>query len=138
MIPSTPTDAQNQEEKYSFFSEEFLTAFTKSLKASLIAEKTNLDIVELIQLCCIGDEEAWDQFIDKFHRRIMLYAYRLKSSYCVKGLNELEIVEKVFLKLLADKYSVLKEFRGNTEESFTRYLLIITRNVTINIIQKKM
>ncbi len=123
-----------------FYKNGFSTTSTKpteEFRKKFLSEKPNLEIVELIKLCCANDKEAWDTFIQCFHRRIMLYVHRIVCMYDIKSLNESEVVQEVFLKLLANECRKLKEFKGDTEASFISYLFNITRSTTLDIMRKE-
>lgn len=101
-------------------------------------EKNNADIVKLIKLCCDDNKDAWDEFICRFHRYIKLCVIRTTQERKIKSADVTEIVQEVFLKLLANNRSSLREFRGNTKAAFLKYLATIIYNLILDIVRKEM
>ncbi len=93
--------------------------------------------LELITLCSNDDSEAWDEFINRFHRHIMLCTLRELRNYKSKDNDVSEMVQEVFLRLLANERKVLKEFRGTTDASILAYLAIIVRSTVTDAIRKE-
>lgn len=78
--------------------------------------------VELIALCRSNNLDAWDEFINRFHRYITICVFRESRAY---KLDTSELTQEVFLKLLANDRKILKDFRGTTEDSVFAYLATI-------------
>ncbi|MFY9221191.1 MAG: sigma-70 family RNA polymerase sigma factor [Blastocatellia bacterium] len=100
-------------------------------------EKDNADIVKLIKLCCDDNKDAWDEFICRFHRYIKLCVIRTTQEYKIKSTDIAEIVQEVFLKLLADNRRILRDFRGNTQAAFLKYLSAIIYNLILDLVRKE-
>lgn len=94
--------------------------------------------VELISLCC--DEEnndAWDEFIKRFHKQVSLFVFRETRAFKFKDSEVCELLQDIYLKLLSNNRKILKDFRGNTDGSVLAYLLTVVRSVVTDQIRKE-
>lgn len=89
-----------------------------------------------------GNRKAWAEFYNRFDERIWLVIYRECKA---KGINRLDsqlqktvqdLVQDVYVKLIADKCKALNNFIGMSENSIYTYLGIIAKNVVNNYITK--
>jgi RNA polymerase sigma factor (sigma-70 family) len=97
-------------------------------------------VSELIQRCLNkpSDETAWSEFVSRYHKSIKknvanaLHRQAKTSPEHQAPITE-ELVEDfaqaVYLRLIKDECSALKNFKGNYENSIFQYLLIISINV---------
>ena len=92
-----------------------------------------MSAAELVAYCGRNNDTApWQEFIRRFHRRILLYTLRNRRALGLKGDETEEVprlVEKVYLRLLADDRSALCQFRGKGEFSLLIYLNYIVHMV---------
>lgn len=93
--------------------------------------------LQLITLCSNDNSDAWEEFINRFHRHIMLCTLRESRNYKSKDNDISEMVQEVFIKLLANDRRILKEFRGTTDTSVLAYLATIIRSTVTDLIRKE-
>jgi RNA polymerase sigma factor (sigma-70 family) len=90
----------------------------------------------LLDRCVGGDRDAWDEFASMFHRRISLFVVRAcdaaGASELATGDAARDLVQDVYLRLLADDRRALRAWRGETEVSFLAYLARVVRSVAID------
>src|SRR5436309_2166379 len=101
----------------------------------------SLSAVELIVRCGrTGDAAAWNEFVRRFHERILLYVLRERRSY---GLTENEaeavrdLTQEVYVRLLANDRRTLCEFRGESEPAALAYLACIVRSVVSDQLRRE-
>jgi RNA polymerase sigma factor (sigma-70 family) len=101
-----------------------------------------LPALELIAQCGRSDEPAfWLEFVRRYHRRIILSAVRMRRSY---GYNNDEtnaiadISQEVYLRLLANNHSVLRDFRGDSESALHSYLSCVVHSVVVDQLRREM
>jgi hypothetical protein len=92
-----------------------------------------LSDIELLKFCgSSNDITAWQEFVRRFHRKILLYTLRERRSIGLTD-NEAdavcELVKKVYINLLANGRRLLLEYRGKKEFSLLIYLAHIVRVV---------
>jgi RNA polymerase sigma factor (sigma-70 family) len=100
----------------------------------------DLDNVELIRLCAqeSSNRNAWIEFYNRFDERIWLVIYResekmgftKEDSQFQNTLKDL--VQEVYLKLVANDCKALKNFTGASVNSIYTYLGVIAKNVVKN------
>lgn len=100
-------------------------------------EFCNLPVDKLVSLCIDNNAEAWNEFNRRFHSAIMLYSCREAHKYNLKEPEALEVVQELFLRLLVNKYKILQEFRGNTEEELSVYLALVIRSIVWERVRKE-
>ncbi len=99
------------------------------------------DLPDLIRRCADGDDRAWDEFIDTFHRRILLYAVRvsrllgLRPGGTADGRGDL--VQDVYVRLLSHDRRALRVWRGESEQSFSNYLATIVHAVACDSLKRR-
>lgn len=93
--------------------------------------------IDLIALCINNDTVAWEEFVKRFRRSVMLYALRVARKYDIGDKDIPETVQEVFLRLLANNRKSLREFRGTSEEEIHAYLFQVVRSVIADQIRKQ-
>ncbi len=78
-------------------------------------------------------QEAWEEFCNRFHELIFSVVIQTcQHLNYLRGLNELDdLVHNVYLKLLENDCHALKSYRGKYENSFLKYLRIISVRVVL-------
>lgn len=105
---------------------------------SLSEKLQAISSVELLTLCCKEENyEAWDEFIKRFHKQILLLTFRESRAYKFKESDTLELLQDLYLRLLSNNRKILKDFRGNSEASVTAYLLTVVRSVVTDQIRRE-
>ncbi|MEW6732362.1 MAG: RNA polymerase sigma factor [Acidobacteriota bacterium] len=92
-----------------------------------------LSAADLLVHCgSTDDPAAWNEFVNRFHRRILLYVLREVRTLGWMA-DEAEIVrdlaQEIYLRLLANDRRALREFRGNNEPAVLAYLICVVRSV---------
>jgi RNA polymerase sigma factor (sigma-70 family) len=96
------------------------------------------DLPTLIRACANGDEAAWNAFVDRFHRRIVILVARaLKTGPCQSSETHGELVQDVYVRLLAHDRRALDAWRGSSECSFASYLATIVHAVVCDSLKKQ-
>ncbi len=90
--------------------------------------------VELIALCRSNNSDAWNEFINRFHRYITVCVFRESRNY---KLDPSELTQEIFLKLLANDRKILKDFHGLTEDSVFAYLATIVYSTVKDQIRRE-
>lgn len=94
--------------------------------------------VELINLCCKEENsDAWEEFINRFHKQILIFTFRETRTYKFKDGEILELLQDLYVRLLSNNRKILKDFRGNSEASVLAYLLTIVKSVVTDQIRKE-
>ena len=80
-------------------------------------------VAALIRRCIAGDAAAWEQIVERYHRRIYNICYRFAGS----GNDAQDLTQEVFIKMYKtlDTYDVE---RG----AFTTWVTTITRNLLVD------
>ncbi len=84
------------------------------------------DEAELISRCQKGDEEAFKEIFDRYHKTV----YRVAYGVLRQREDVLEIVQEVFIKL----FRSIKNFKG--ESKFSTYLYRMAVNTAIDHLRK--
>ncbi|MEW6736620.1 MAG: hypothetical protein AB1489_35350, partial [Acidobacteriota bacterium] len=94
-----------------------------------------LSYVNLVAICSQSPTQpVWDEFYKRFDRWIHKYVRKAlrgktKNNNCNQnGEIVAEIVQDVYLKLLADERKALRSFTGTTDNAFLAYLSVICTN----------
>jgi len=99
---------------------------------------------DLVSLCAreLSNRKAWLEFYDRFDDRIRLVIYRECKAIIIDERDAQfqetieDLVQDVYMKLLANNCKALKDFIGASENSIYTYLGIIARNVVLNYATK--
>jgi RNA polymerase sigma-70 factor, ECF subfamily len=86
---------------------------------------------ELIRACAeLNDGAAWTEFVSRFRRAISLSIIRTADHWGQAPLEVVDdLVQETYLKLCADKCSLLLEFTVQHPEAVTGYIKTIAINV---------
>lgn len=96
------------------------------------------DLPNLIVRCVASDPEAWDEFVSRYHSRIVLYAARASRFERHEGAELCaELVQDVYLRLLAHDRRALRAWRGETEQSLSSYLATIVHAVACDALKRR-
>jgi RNA polymerase sigma-70 factor (ECF subfamily) len=83
--------------------------------------------VLLVRRCVAGDAAAWEEIVQRYHRRIYNICYRFAGS----GDDAQDLTQEVFIKM----YRTLKSY--DTERgSFMTWVTTITRNLLVDHFRK--
>ncbi len=85
------------------------------------------NLPQLLIECAKGDEKAWRNFIDKYHRLINGTVFKYSN-----GTDSEDIVQYVYEKLIDKNYNLLKQFKGESEAAFIVYLKNIAQNIALS------
>lgn len=95
----------------------------------------------LIDRCCGGDSAAWEELVERYHKRIAGLAYRAAGRLAAAGGERGEVardlLQEVYLRLVANDFRALRAWRGETEESFASYLASIVHAVACDEIRRR-
>jgi RNA polymerase sigma factor (sigma-70 family) len=92
-------------------------------------------VADLVRDCARGDTRAWEEFVATFSRPITLAVRRTvygAGSAAESQVPLADLVQEVFVRLVANDYRVLREFRGATEASLISYLARVARSVVVD------
>ena len=93
----------------------------------------------LLERCLQKAPQAWEDFVERFIglvHHVVKYTCETRNIPLVPALRD-DLVQDVFVAILADNYVVLRRFRGNS--SLAAYLTVIARRVVVkSILQKKL
>lgn len=100
------------------------------MAVEVIVALTEIDR-NLLQRCLAEEPGAWKDFVDRF---LGLFIHVVQHSAHVRSVRLTQedvddLCAEVFVTLLADKYAVLRNFRGSS--SLATYLTVIARRVVI-------
>ena len=84
-------------------------------------------IAQLVRRCASGDAVAWEEVVQRFHRRIYNICYRFAGSADVAQ----ELTQEVFIKV----YRTVGSFDGE-KASFNTWVTAVTRNLLVDHFRK--
>ncbi len=90
----------------------------------------------ILQRCLNHDVGAWNDFVDRFLGliyHVIHYTAHLRSVP-VSPENVEDLAQEVLLQVVANDYTVLRQFRGKS--SLATYLTVIARRVCVTELQK--
>ena len=92
---------------------------------------------QLLQRCLARQPQAWEDFVDRFLGLVVHVVQHTSHSRSIAvSQHDLEdLVSEVFVAVLADDYSVLRRFRG--QSSLATYLTVISRRVVVKELLKR-
>jgi RNA polymerase sigma-70 factor (ECF subfamily) len=101
--------------------------------------ESTIDVPDLIGRCAEADPEAWEDFVRRFHRRIVLYAIRARRATARAATADQcqDLVQDVYIRLVASDYRVLRMWRGYSEQSFLKYLTTIVHTVACDAVKRR-
>lgn len=98
------------------------------------------DLPKLIHGCVHAEAGAWDEFIVRYHRRIVIYATRATRSASGVAFasreGQCELVQEVYVRLLANGCRALQAWRGESEQSLLSYLATIVHAVACDGVKR--
>ena len=92
---------------------------------------------DLLKRCLAKSPGSWNDFVDRFLSLVyhaIQYTAHLRSAR-VGPEDQEDIAAEVLLKIVADDYKVLKEFRG--ESSLATYLTVIARRICVKELARR-
>ena len=84
-------------------------------------------VVQLVRRCASGDAIAWEEIVQRFHRRIYNICYRFAGS----ADDAQDLTQEVFIKI----YRTVGSFDGE-KASFNTWLTTVTRNLLVDHFRK--
>lgn len=84
-------------------------------------------VAELVRRCACGDAAAWDEIVQRFHRRIYSLCYRFADS----ADDAQDLTQEVFIKV----YRTISSFDGE-KATFNTWLTSVTRNLLVDHFRK--
>ncbi len=85
-------------------------------------------VAQLVRRCASGDAVAWEEIVQRFHRRIYNICYRFVGS----GDDAQDLTQEVFIKV----FRTVGSFDGE-KASFNTWLTTVTRNLLVDNFRKK-
>jgi RNA polymerase sigma factor (sigma-70 family) len=97
------------------------------------------DIPALIERCCGGDESAWEEFLSRFHARIARHAYKAAAVLDEAARSEIakELLQELYVRLLANECHALRAWRGATENSLVAYLATVMHAIALDELRRR-
>jgi RNA polymerase sigma factor (sigma-70 family) len=113
------------------------------------ADIRSVSNVQLVSLCAKEPENglAWDEFVNRFNRCIILCVIRILSAKSPRplrldesesGETIRELVQDVYLRLLENEGQALKRFQGQHEKSIYTYLARIATTVVLDHLRQEL
>jgi RNA polymerase sigma-70 factor, ECF subfamily len=85
-------------------------------------------VAQLVRRCASGDAAAWEEIVQRFHRRIYNICYRFAGS----ADDAQDLTQEVFIKV----FRTVGSFDGE-KASFNTWLTTVTRNLLVDHFRKK-
>jgi RNA polymerase sigma-70 factor (ECF subfamily) len=85
-------------------------------------------VAQLVRRCASGDAAAWEEIVQRFHRRIYNLCYRFAGS----ADDAQDLTQEVFIKV----YRTVGSFDGE-KASFNTWLTAVTRNLLVDHFRKR-
>ncbi len=92
---------------------------------------------QLLQRCLARQPHAWEDFVDRFLGLVVHVIQNTSTarSIAVSQHDVEDLASEVFMAILADDYSALRRFRG--QSSLATYLTVISRRVVVKELLKR-
>ncbi len=84
-------------------------------------------VAQLVRRCASGDAAAWEEIVQRFHRRIYNLCYRFAGS----AEDAQDLTQEVFIKV----YRTVGSFDGE-KASFNTWVTAVTRNLLVDHFRK--
>ncbi len=105
-----------------------LTLFTAIQSRPVEARVEEAQVVaQLVRRCASGDSVAWEEIVQRFHRRIYNICYRFAGS----ADDAQDLTQEVFIKV----YRTVGSFDGE-KASFGTWVTTVTRNLLVDHFRK--
>jgi RNA polymerase sigma-70 factor (ECF subfamily) len=105
-----------------------LTLYTASRSRPVEARVEEAQVVALlVRRCAQGDASAWEEIVQRFHRRIYNICYRFAGS----ADDAQDLTQEVFIKV----YRTVGSFDGD-KASFNTWVTTVTRNLLVDHFRK--
>jgi RNA polymerase sigma-70 factor (ECF subfamily) len=101
-------------------------AATQSRLAEARVEEAQV-VAQLVRRCASGDAAAWEEIVQRFHRRIYNICYRFAGS----ADDAQDLTQEVFIKV----YRTVSSFDGK-KASFSTWVTTVTRNLLVDHFRK--
>lgn len=98
----------------------------QSRPAEVRLEETQV-VAQLVRRCAQGDAAAWEEIVQRFHRRVYNICYRFAGS----ADDAQDLTQEVFLKV----YRTVSSFDGE-KASFSTWMTTVTRNLLVDHFRK--
>lgn len=106
-----------------------LTRFAASQGRLVEARVDEAQVVaQLVRRCAAGDSVAWEEIVQRFHRRIYNLCYRFAGS----AEDAQDLTQEVFIKV----FRTVGSFDGE-KASFNTWVTTVTRNLLVDDFRKK-
>jgi RNA polymerase sigma-70 factor (ECF subfamily) len=105
-----------------------LTLYTAAQSRAVEARVEEAQVVaQLVRRCAQGDATAWEEIVQRFHRRIYNICYRFAGS----ADDAQDLTQEVFIKV----YRTVGSFDGE-KASFNTWVTTVTRNLLVDHFRK--
>lgn len=105
-----------------------LTLFSAAQRRPVEARVEEAQVVaQLVRRCASGDSAAWEEIVQRFHRRIYNICYRFAGS----ADDAQDLTQEVFIKV----YRTVGSFDGE-KASFNTWVTTVTRNLLVDHFRK--
>lgn len=93
---------------------------------------------KLVQMCISGDKKAWDNFVSQFCKLIYNFIHKTLKRYGCQNNPDLveELFQDIFLGLLKDDYSKLRNFGWKNDCSISTWLGVVATNLVMDSLRK--
>lgn len=92
----------------------------------------------LIERCLEKKPQAWEDFVDRFIglvHHVIRHTCETRDIHLESNMQD-DLVQEVFIAILADNFVVLRRFRGNS--SLATYLTVVARRIIVkSLLQKR-
>jgi RNA polymerase sigma-70 factor (ECF subfamily) len=87
------------------------------------------------------DDSAWEEFVTRYNRRVSLYVTRAcrYSGWSSDDRGDLarDLMQEVYVRLIADECHALKAWRGESEEALLAYLARVVHAVACDALRRE-
>lgn len=91
----------------------------------------------LLQRCLAREPRSWENFVDRFLGLVLHVVNHTAQARSMRltDADREDLVAEVFLAIVRDDFSVLKQFRGKS--SLATYLTVVARRVVVRQLMKR-
>jgi RNA polymerase sigma-70 factor (ECF subfamily) len=106
-----------------------VSAFPRAGETSEVEEQS--DELEMVRRLVAGDAAAWRSFVDRFQRLVVarVAATARELHLPLRPSDADDLAADVFLQLVANDYSTLRDFQGRS--SLSTWISVITRRLAL-------